>query len=188
MKGDFYTRKAREEGLRARSAYKLSQINKKYNLIKKNDKVLDLGCWPGGWLLIAKSIVGERGYVLGIDEKQIKMIEGVDFIKADVLSDNVFDKSKVKFDVVISDLAPNTSGIIELDIERSYELSLRGLEIAKKVLKRNGNFLCKIFMGGSFNDFLKKVREDFEFVKSAKPDASKKGSKETYIVGKMFRD
>ncbi len=184
MKKDFYTIKAKREDLRARSAYKLEDINKKYKLIKSKDNVLDMGCWPGGWLLITKRIVGDKGYVLGIDEKEIEKVENVDFIKGDVFSDEVFDKIKdKKFDVVISDLAPNTSGILELDNGRSYELSLRALEIAKIVLKKNGNFLCKIFMGKEFNEFLNEVRKSFEFVKSVKPTVSKKESKEIYVVG-----
>lgn len=187
MKKDFYTRKSRQEGLRARSAYKLEEINKKYKLIRSGNNVLDLGCWPGGWLLITKRIVGDRGYVLGIDEKEIREVKGVDFIEGDVFNDEVLDKIKEKkFDVVISDLAPNTSGILELDNERSYDLSLRALEIAKQVLNKNGNFLCKIFMGKSFSDFLSEMRKSFEFVKPAKPDASKKVSKEMYIIGKRF--
>ena len=125
MKKDFYTIKAKKEDLRARSAYKLEDINKKYKLIKSRDNVLDLGCWPGGWLLISKKNVWGRGYDLGIDEKVVEKIENVDFIKGDVFSDEVFEKIKEKkFDVVISDLAPNTSGILELNNGRSYDLSL----------------------------------------------------------------
>src|SRR3989344_2923436 len=181
MKKDFYTIKAKREDLRARSAYKLEDINKKYKLIKFGNHVLDLGCWPGGWLLITKRIVGDKGYVLGIDEKEIEKVENADFIKGNVFSNEVFDRIKEKkFDVVLSDLAPNTSGILELDNERSYELSLRALEIAKIILNKNGNFICKIFMGENFSNFLKQVGENFEFVKSVKPDASKKGSKEMY--------
>lgn len=174
---DYYTLKAKKEGFRARSAYKLIQINRKYKLIKKNDDVLDLGCWPGGWLIASKKI--SQGRIVGIDLKQITPIENVEFVKGDVSEVSI----EGKFDVVLSDMAPSTSGIIELDVMKSLELAELALEVALKKLKKNGNFLVKVFQGEGFEEFLKKVKKNFKLAKAFKPEASKSKSKEMYIVG-----
>jgi len=179
---DFYTRKSREEGYHARSVYKLKQINKKYSLIKKGDKVLDLGCSPGGWIQASLEITGEKGFVTGIDINNIKKIKSKNFrfIKEDIDDVNLEEK----FDVILSDMAPKTTGDQALDHERSYDLSKTALEIAKKNLKEKGNFLCKIFQGKNYQKFLDEVKKNFEFVKTVKPEASKRKSKEMYVIGK----
>ena len=178
---DKLTRKAKREGYNARSAYKLLQLNDKYNLIKKDDRVLDLGCWPGSWL----QVCWKKGCeCVGVDLRKTNLrLSNVKTYQLDVFSDNFFDIINEKFDVVLSDMAPNTSGNIEIDQFKSYELSERALEIAKKVLKENGNFLVKIFQSDESNDLLKKMRKSFKFVKSTKPVSSKKGSKEIYFIG-----
>lgn len=182
---DFYTRKSREEGYYARSVYKLKHINKKYNLIKKGDKVLDLGCSPGGWTQAALEIVGNQGFVVGIDIVPIRKIKAKNFrfIKSSV------EEAKIEenFDVILSDMAPKTTGIQELDQERSYDLAKTALETAKKHLKEGGNFLCKIFQGKHYQEFLNEVKKNFEFVKTVKPEASKRQSKEMYVVGKCIK-
>lgn len=181
---DFYTRKSRQEGYYARSAYKLKHINKKYNLIRKGDKVLDLGCSPGGWVQASLEIIGNKGLVIGVDITPARIkAKNFKFIKADVKE----AKIEEKFDVVISDMAPKTTGIQELDHERSYDLAKTALEIAKKHLKEKGNFLCKIFQGKYYQEFLNEVKKNFEFAKTVKPGASKKKSKEMYIVGKCLK-
>ncbi len=185
---DHFTHKAIKEGYRARSAYKLKEMNQKYNLIRRGDSVLDLGCWPGGWLIDAREF-SRTGRIVGIDLRVIKPIAGVEFIEGDIMSPDVqkrlFDFGK--FDAVLSDLAPHTSGIISLDVERSIQLSRKALSVARKVLKPNGNFLCKVFQGEGFDEFLRDVRKSFEFCKSTKPEASRKQSKEIYIVAKGFK-
>jgi len=181
---DFYTKKSRKEGYYARSAYKLKQLNKKYQIIKKGDRVLDLGCSPGGWVQAALEIVGNEGDIVGIDLENAKVkAENFTFIKADIYNKEVID-SLEKFDVVLSDMAPKTSGIRELDQERSYDLARQALTVAKKKLKTCGNFVCKIFQGRDYQNFINEVKKEFKFVKTAKPEASKSGSKEMYIIGK----
>lgn len=182
---DFYTKKSREEGYYARSVYKLKQINKKYNLIKKGDRVLDLGCSPGGWVQASLEIVGDQGFVVGVDVSPVKKIQSKNFkfVKSNI------EEVKLEgiFDVILSDLAPKTTGIQDLDQERSYDLAKTALEIAKKNLKEGGNFLCKIFQGPRYQEFLNEAKKNFEFVKTVKPEASKKQSKEMYVVGKCMR-
>ncbi|RME54246.1 RlmE family RNA methyltransferase [Candidatus Woesearchaeota archaeon] len=174
---DSYTIKAKKEGMRARSAYKLVQLNRKYKLVGSNDDVLDLGCWPGGWLVALTKIT--KGKVVGVDLNEIQPVNGVEFIKADVFK---FKINEV-FDVVISDMAPKTTGIHELDCERSIDLAEAALSIAKKNLKPGGNFLVKVFQGKGFDDFLKSIKKCFAFVKTTKPEASRKRSKEIYVIG-----
>jgi len=182
---DFYTRKSREEGYYARSAYKLKQINKKYNIIKKGDEVLDLGCSPGGWIQASLEIVSKNGYVMGIDIADVKKIEAknFEFIKSDIHKTDL----KRNFDAVLSDMAPRTTGMRDLDQERSYDLAKQALKTAKKHLKSGGNFLCKIFQGLRYNEFMNEVRKNFESIKTVKPKASKKQSKEMYVVGKCMK-
>ncbi|MEA3378302.1 MAG: RlmE family RNA methyltransferase [Nanoarchaeota archaeon] len=175
---DKYTILAKRKGLRARSVFKLFQINKKYKLIKKGDDVLDLGCWPGGWLKAAKQI-SKTGKIVGVDLKKIKPIEGVDFIQGDINEIKV----QGKFDVVLSDMAPKTSGIVGLDVERSLDLANIALEKAAEHLKKNGNFIVKVFQGKDFAVYLNKVKKQFKFAKTTKPLTSRKRSKEVYVIG-----
>src|SRR3989338_4725148 len=164
---DFVSKKARERGFRARSVFKLHEINKKYKLIVKGDRVLDIGSYPGSWL---QACVGLNcSYVLGVDIRDISPVTGADFLKVDITLDEVFDKIAKKnseFDMVMSDVAPKTGG--NMDAYMSYLLSSRAYEIAKRFLRPGGNFLCKIFMGPEFESFLSEVRKDFLFVKAIK--------------------
>jgi len=187
---DFYFKKAKEEGFRARSVYKLFNLNKKYHIISKNNKVLDLGCSPGSWLQASLKIVGTNGFVLGIDIIPIKEIKNTKFIQADITEKETIEKIKSisdNFDVIISDLSPKTSGIKELDNEKSIQLNEAALKISEQVIKENGNFLCKIFQGPYFQEFLKNISKKFKFVKCHKPEASRKESKEIYIIAKGFK-
>jgi 23S rRNA (uridine2552-2'-O)-methyltransferase len=183
---DKFSLKSRQEGYLARSVYKLIFLNKKYRIIKKNDNVLDLGCFPGSWLQVINKV---KVNAVGVDIKQISNIPNVKFILGNVREKETINKirSYGKFDVVLSDLAPNTSGNKSLDQERSLELSEIAFNIAKDVLKHKGNFVCKIFQSKEFNEFLNKVKKNFYFVKSVKPEASKKESKEMYIVALGYK-
>ncbi|MFH1210986.1 MAG: RlmE family RNA methyltransferase [archaeon] len=181
---DYYTRKSREEGYYARSVYKLKSLNKKYQIIKHGNRILDLGCSPGGWVQAALEIIGKEGFVTGIDIDKVKVKAGnFRFIQGDIYNEELL-KDVEKVDVVLSDMAPKTSGIRDLDQARSTDLSRQALKIAKKKLKGNGNFVCKIFQGKEYPEFINEVRKEFGFVKTAKPEASKSGSKEMYVIGK----
>ena len=183
---DKYTDKALSEGLRARSAYKLLQINSKYHIIKRGDDVLDLGCWPGGWMIAAKRM--GAGRVMGIDLAAIAPVENTEFIQGSVLESKTTKQIQSSFDVVLSDLAPKTSGIRALDVGRSLDLTEAALNIAIKHLKPNGNFLAKVFQGEGYKEFFDEVREHFEFVKTVKPEASRQRSMEVYLLGIGFKD
>ncbi len=180
LKKEYYTLKAKQDKYPARSVYKLQQIDEKFHLINKNDDVLDLGCAPGSWLLYAS----KKGNVLGIDLQDINipLPKNAKFIRQDV---NTF-KTDEKFNVIISDMAPNTSGDHSVDVERSIELCEKCLEIAKTNLIKGGNFVCKIFEGEGIQNFFKKVEENFNFVKRYKPLASRSESREIFIIGKNF--
>lgn len=183
---DFFSKKARNQGFRARSVFKLQEINKKYNIIKKRDGVLDIGAYPGSWMQACVDF--KCGYVLGVDVRQVSDVANADFLKADITKEDIFEKIAQKrdvFDVVVSDVAPKTSG--NMDSYMSYVLSSRAYGIAKRFLRAGGNFLCKIYMGEEFEDFLKNLRSDFLFVKSSKPKSSKKRSREIYIVAKNYQ-
>lgn len=174
---DKFTEKAFSQGYLARSIYKLTDIQKKYRIIKKGNKVLDLGAAPGSWSQYAKNLGAE---VTAIDINLIKA-NGIKKIKLDIFNNLVFNILE-KYDVVLSDLAPNTTGIKKLDNERSYNLTKRALEIAKKTLKPNGKFLCKIFQSELSGDLRKEIKKEFKLVKTIKPLASKKRSKEIYFL------
>jgi 23S rRNA (uridine2552-2'-O)-methyltransferase len=189
-KDEFYTRMARKEGYPARSAYKLEEINKNYNLFKEGDFVLDLGCAPGSWILYVLKNIGRGGKILGVDLSDLntEIPSNVVFLKKNIsdLEEKDFFIFGRKFDNVIADLAPNTCGIKELDCARSLELSKNSFEIAKRFLLHNGNFVCKIFEGRESDDLFKEISESFEFSKRVKPKAVMKNSREFYIVAKGF--
>lgn len=189
-KDEFYTRKSKKEGYPARSVYKLKDIDEKYKILKKGDIVLDLGSAPGSWTLYISRKVGREGRVLAIDLEGLKFqAQGnIIFVKRDVLKlDEVDLKNWMgKFDVVVSDLAPKTSGVISVDVGRSLELSEKSFEIAKTVLKKNGNFLCKIFEGEGTADFIETVKKSFKTLRRARPSAIIKRSKEFYVVAKGY--
>ncbi len=186
-KEEFYTALAKKENYPARSVYKLKEIDEKYHIIKEGKRVLDLGSSPGSWLLYLSQKVGSRGQVVGVDVKEVKISEksNIVFIKKDVLDLRaVYFKNK--FDIVVSDLAPKTSGIKTLDCEKSLELAEKSLAIAKSVLVPGGNFVCKIFEGKGTADFFRKVGNSFVFARRFKPKAVIKKSKEFYIVAKEY--
>jgi len=185
---DFYSRKAKNEHFPARSVYKLKEIQHKYRLINKGDRVLDLGCFPGSWLIYASDLVGKSGKVTGIDIKSvlIKVPSNVDFLALDIFS--LSDKNPLKgadnsFNVVLSDMAPATSGNKRVDSARSMALCQAALSIAEKNLAQGGRFVCKIFQGEDFKDFENSVKQLFHKHKIFKPQSSRKSSREIYIIG-----
>jgi 23S rRNA (uridine2552-2'-O)-methyltransferase len=185
---EFYTTLAKKEGYPARSIYKLKEIDKKYKIIKAGDRILDLGSAPGSWLLYISQKVGDKGKVVGVDAEEIKISPkaNIAFIRR-----NIFDLKesdfKDKFEVVVSDLSPKTSGIKLLDSGKSMELAEKSFEIAKSVLLTGGNFVCKIFESESSKEFFKKMNKYFELVNRLRPKAVIKASKEFYIIGRGFK-
>lgn len=186
---EFYTTLAKKEGYPARSVYKLKEIDEKYKIIKEGNRVLDLGCAPGSWLLYISQKVGNRGKVIGVDTEEIKIIQkaNIVFIKKSIFDLNESD-FREKFEAVVSDLSPKTSGVKSLDAGKSLELAEKSFRIAKSVLLAGGNFVCKIFENESSNEFFKKVKKYFDFAKRFRPKAVIKESKEFYIVGRGFRE
>ena len=181
---DHYTRRAKKERFPARSVYKLQEIQQKHQLIKKGYKVLDLGCAPGSWLLYAAKITGNNGRVVGIDLKPVTgpVPAHAQIIKADVFTLDVESLSN-DFNVVLSDMAPDTTGHKDVDAARSYTLCETALSIAQSVLLPGGSFACKIFQGPDFKAFANVVEAGFKELKILKPRSSRKASKEIYIIG-----
>ncbi len=184
---DYYTRKAKEENWLARSVYKLQEIDKRVNLIKKGDKVLDMGCYPGSWSQYCLKKVGKKGFVTGIDVKEPERLKAENFlfIKADIFKlDPVWLKEKIGIqDVLLSDMAPNTTGIDNVDVIRSLALANRAFEFVFYLLKKGGNFVCKVFEGEGFIDFRKKVSLYFDKTRLIKPKSTRKNSREIFIIG-----
>jgi len=184
---DHYSRKAKKERFPARSVYKLQEIQKKYNIIKKGYKILDLGCYPGSWLLYAADLTGDRGQVVGVDLKtvSVKTPPNVRILTKDIFStdDEIKEFIGTNYNVVLSDMAPATTGNKGVDAARSFNLCEKALEIAQKTLYSGGTFVCKIFQGEGFINFSNSVKSGFKIHKIIKPQTSRKASKEIYIIG-----
>jgi 23S rRNA (uridine2552-2'-O)-methyltransferase len=190
---DRFYKKAKKDGYRARSAYKLEEIQQRFRLLRPGGRVLDLGAAPGGWCQIAAREVGQRGFVLGLDLEPIAALPPpartwvADAFTPELLQ-RLRDEGHLPYDVVLSDLAPKTSGIHGVDEARSLDLAGRALELALQVLKPAGSFVVKIFMGGDFEQFLRGCKAAFSQVKVVRPEASvARGSKEVYLVCQELR-
>lgn len=189
---DYYHRLAKEEGYRSRAAYKLLQVSKKYQLIREGDIVVDLGAAPGGWTQAARMIVGEKGYVLGID---LKSMEAFPWPNTESLVGDIRDVEGLKLqerlprkvDVVLSDVSPNISGVWEVDHARQIELAEASLKLASTILRSGGNFLVKAFQGDLLNGFIGDVKKSFDVVRLVKPMASRTKSSEIYVLGLKFK-
>jgi 23S rRNA (uridine2552-2'-O)-methyltransferase len=183
---DSYTARARREGYPARSVYKLAEIQKSYGVLKEGGSVLDLGCVPGSWLLYASKTVGERGRVVGVDiaPLSIPLPANARFVQRDLLSVNkaFFEAVAGPFDAVLSDMAPSSTGSKFVDACRSLEVSQAALDIASRVLKAKGAFVCKIFYGPDFKSFSDRTKAFFRKVAHVKPKSTRKASKEIYVV------
>ncbi|MFQ6065204.1 MAG: RlmE family RNA methyltransferase, partial [Candidatus Bathyarchaeia archaeon] len=188
-KREHYYRKAKKEKYRSRAAYKLLQAAKKYEFMKFGDVVVDLGAAPGGWIQASQKIVGIEGFVLGVDLKQIHPFNSpnVRTLIADIREPQTVQDIKELLpspaDVVISDVSPNVSGVWELDHARQIDLASHSLRIATLVLRPKGNFFVKTFQGSMLNDFVREVKQHFDWVKRVKPKASRAKSAELYVLG-----
>ncbi len=190
-----YYRMAKKEGYRARSAYKIQQVQEKFPIIRKGDAVADLGCAPGGWSQVLVELVGSDGIVVGVDLQRIKPIPGARFVQGDFmkrethqrLSQLLADAKRSALDTVVSDMAPDMSGNYEIDQVRSVQLAEMALDFAQKHLKVGGNFLCKVFEGADFQGYRTEVRKHFRRVYQFHPPASRPSSSEIYLVAKGFK-
>ena len=187
-KADTFSKLAKTQGYRSRSAIKLLEIQKKDNLIKPNEKVLDLGSSPGGWSQVSKEIVGKNGLIFAVDKKIMQPLRAVHFINKglenlrkndfEVLNENI-----LPFDVVLSDIAPNISGIRDRDDAMMEAILVAVRQCIDNFLKVKGTALCKVFHGESFDKLMIYMKTNFQKVKIRKPDSSRANSRETYILG-----
>lgn len=188
---DQYRRLAKDQGYRARSAYKLLQMNRSYNILKKGDKVVDLGCAPGGWLQVAVKEVRSSGKVIGIDLKPVTPVAGAIILRGSIEDPNMLNKIAeildCKADVVLSDLAPNVSGVWDIDHARQISLSTIALRFAQHVLRIGGSSVFKVFEGDMLEEFRSELRKSFGKVLLNKPSASRQESSELYIVCLNFK-
>jgi 23S rRNA (uridine2552-2'-O)-methyltransferase len=184
---DHYTRRATRENYPARSVYKLQEMQRRYKLIRKGDRVLDLGCSPGSWLLYAAELTTGSGQVTGIDRQPVTVsLPGhVSVYSGDVTSQTeaLIEQIGDSFQVVLSDMAPATTGVKDVDAARSLQLCYTALHFADKLLQPGGNFACKIFQGGESAEFSEAVKQRFKTDRIYKPRSSRKASREIYIIG-----
>ncbi len=187
QKRDIYFKLSKTKGYRSRSAFKLIEMNQKFKFLKKNSLLLDLGSSPGGWSQVVSKEV-TKGKILAVDIKTMEKINNVNFIKGDFCNDEIYQKITLHFnekvDIILSDMASNTSGNKDLDSYRTGDLCLNAMNLAIKILKKDGVFLSKLFMGSIFTEIKEKALKCFEKVIVYKPVSSKKKSKEIYIFCK----
>ncbi len=188
---DHYFKKAKREGLAARSAYKLEEIDKRRRLLRPGARVLDLGSAPGSWLQYAASVIGERGLLTGVDLQPItaNLPSFVRCIQGDVfqLSPADLDGGAGQFDVILSDMAPKTTGIPSADAARSADLVDRVLTLSRELLRPKGKLLVKVLQGGGFPELRKSAENLFDTVRVEKPRASRKESVELFLLGEGKR-
>ncbi|MET1218449.1 MAG: 23S rRNA (uridine(2552)-2'-O)-methyltransferase RlmE [Glaciecola sp.] len=189
---DPYVKQAQVDGYRSRASYKLLEINQKDNIIRPGNTVMDLGSAPGGWSQILAKIVGDRGRVLASDILHMDSIVGVDFVQGDFTEAAVYEKilrvlGDDTVDTVVSDMAPNMSGVNTTDQYASMYLVELALDMARNVLKPDGAFCAKVFQGVGYDEYVKDVRSSFKQVIVRKPAASRPRSREVYLVAKGFK-
>jgi 23S rRNA (uridine2552-2'-O)-methyltransferase len=185
---DPFTRRAQRENFPARSVYKLQEIQRRFSILRKGDRVLDLGCAPGSWLLYAAEVTGAAGRVVGLDLSPVAIalpahvtVRTADVFEAAKRPAEFFEET---FDVVLSDMAPSTTGSRGVDAARSFNLCEAALGVAHQVLTPGGAFVCKIFQGEDFKRFIDAVRAGFTEHRVFKPQSSRKASSEIYLIGK----
>lgn len=186
---DYYFKKAKKENFAARSVFKLEEIDARFKIIKKGQKILDLGASPGSWSQYCSQKVGAEGRILGVDLTKIEIkLSNATFIQADLRDLNlqeVFQQHGFEpaFDLVISDMAPKTTGIRITDQARSMELCELALDVARRFLKPGGHFVCKLFHSDDFNKLRDEIKKDFQKFEAVRPDSTRRISKEIFLVG-----
>ena len=181
--GERFNKLSKKDGYRSRAAYKLKQINKLQNLIKQNQNILDIGCAPGSWIQVIKEITKGKANITGVDILPMEKIEGIIFLQKDLLQIKDTDL-KNHFHLVLSDIAPNITGIGITDTQNMIELLNIEIYLINKYLVKGGSFLAKCFQGNSFDHLKKFMKNNFDEVIRFKPEASRKSSKECYLLGK----
>ena len=192
---DHYFKRAKKEGYPARSIYKLEEAQQKYHFLKKGDRVLDLGCQPGSWSMYAAKVVGPSGLVVGIDlhrGKGINMPGGskIKVLLGDIMDEGLLDivsEVSSSFSVVVSDMAPQTTGNKWADQQQSLKLCRRALQLAIALLKESGSFYCKVFEGEDFKEYLNEVKGFFGSARVVKPKSSRPESREVFILATSFK-
>ena len=190
-KKEHFYKQAKRVGYRARSAFKLKQIQKRFKILQEGNTVIDLGAAPGGWSQVVKEFVGEKGAVIGIDLSPIQPIKGITFLQGDMTKETSLEEliniiGDKKTDVVLSDMSPEISGNYSMDQARSIYLGEQALITAETLLKSNGHFVCKVFSGEDLEGFVGKINDKFKTVKRYSPSASRKSSSEIYIIAKFY--
>jgi len=190
QKRDIYVRKSQVDGYRARSAYKLIEIQEKFKILKNGYSVIDLGASPGSWSqYVAKTV--KSGRLVSVDLKEMENIENTMQIKGDFTKKEIQEKIRSNFNskvnVVLSDMAVNTTGIKDIDAIYTGELCKEAMVFSKDILVKEGNFIAKIFLGTSFNEIVASAKTIFKEVKVFKPKSSRKESKESFIICKILR-
>lgn len=188
---DPYVQQAKRDGYRSRAAYKLIELDEKFHIFKTGQRVLDLGAAPGGWSQIAVDRIGNKGQLLGIDLLEVMPLAGAEFMVKDFNDEDAPEVIRAalggKADVVMSDMAANTTGHPPTDHLRIIALCELAYDFAAQILNEGGTFLCKVLQGGTEGELLKLMKRDFTSVKHAKPKASRADSAESYVVATGFR-
>lgn len=192
---DFYSRKAKKEKYPARSIYKLEEVQRKYKFIHRGDSVLDLGCYPGSWSIYASEIAGPKGVVVGVDLQQADCSakaggSKIHWLCLDITKPELIPlvrKIRPAFRVLISDLAPQTSGNRWVDAQKSLDLVNTTLSLAELLLLNKGHYICKVFQGQDFPAFVQEVRKRFSMVKVIKPQSSRVESREVFVLGMNYK-
>jgi len=189
---DEYVQRAQADGYRSRAVYKLLEIQQRDQLIRPGQIVVDLGAAPGGWSQVAQKLVTRKGTVVALDILPMDAIDGVTIIEGDFREQQPFEKLREALngrdvDLVISDMAPNLSGMASVDQPRSIYLCELALDFAVQTLKPGGNFLTKVFQGEGFDAYMRQLRENFASVVARKPQSSRSKSSEVYLIGRDFR-
>ncbi len=192
---DYYFKKAQKEGYPARSVYKLEEANLKYGFLKRGCKVLDIGSYPGSWSLYAAKTVGTQGLVVGVDLQSGKrrVEDGrarIEFVRGDIMADETvaaITGFSSEFQVVLSDMAPQTTGNKWSDQQKSLDLSRRAFDLASKFLAKDGVFYCKVFDGEDFKEYFDGVRSFFQKAKIVKPKSSRQESREVFVLGLGYK-
>ena len=189
---DPYVQRARAEGYRSRASFKLMEIDDRDHLIRSGEVIVDLGATPGGWSQVAAKRMKGKGRVIALDLLEMDPLHGVEFIQGDFREEDILKSLETslageKVGLVLSDMAPNMSGILLSDQARVMHLAELGLEFSRNWLKPEGAFLVKVFQGHGYEDFVREMRQVFKTVSSRKPDASRDRSPEVYLLGKGLK-